>query len=61
MSFTKDIYKYSFQFKLKGKDGERMFSKYYIMYNEKITNIIEVLKEELCKIKLYIKLQVVAY
>ena len=54
-SFAKDIQKFLFQFKLKGKEEGRVFAKCHIMHNEKITDIIEMLKEELYKLKLHIK------
>ena len=54
-SFAKDIQKFFFQFKIKGKEGRRVFAKYYITHNKKITDIIETLKEELCEFNLCIK------
>ena len=54
-SFAKDIQKFFFQFKPKGKESRQVFAKYHIIHFKKIIDIIEMLKEELHKFKLDIK------
>jgi hypothetical protein len=52
---------YFFEIKTKGKEGSRVYTKCFIIYNMDFKDIAEIVKEEFSKNKLCIKLQVVEH
>ena len=59
--FIKWVQDYFYQIKYKGKTGRRVYTKYYVMHNYLVNDIVEILKKEFSKLKLYMKLQPVQY
>ena len=59
-NFVKDIQKCVYLFKPKDREEGRIRTKYYIMYNRKLSNIRGILKEELNGMKFYLKKQAVS-
>ena len=57
--FIKQLRDFFYKVKTKGKDGGRVFTKYLIMYNLPIEDLIEMVREEMSEVKLFIKLQAV--
>ena len=60
-TFIKQIRDFFHEIKTKGRDREKVYTKFLLPYKVQIEDLIKIVKEELSNIKLYIKIQVVAY
>jgi len=60
-SFIKWIQEFFHQLRTKGKEGGRVFTKVFLMYNYKICDITEMLREEFGELKLFLKAQPVQH
>ena len=61
LAFIKWLQDYFYQIQYKGKSRGRVYTKYLIIHNYLIKDIVEILKKEFSEIRLYIKLQPVQY